>query len=81
MPNSLQRILSFRLVFAALVLAVSLIVTAPESFACPPTDIEYDYYTDATKTVQCGWKYITCSCSVTSSGCQTSYYDILYWPC
>jgi uncharacterized protein (DUF427 family) len=75
MPRSLVRLL-----LAVLVVACSL-VAVPESYACPTTDIEYTYYTDASKTVVCGWKYITCYCSVTSSGCKTSYYDIQWWDC
>ena len=82
MTNSLRGILSVHLLFALLILAGALILPARDSFACPPTDIEYTYYLDASKTEpSCGWKYITCYCSVTSSGCQTPYYDIQYWDC
>jgi len=81
MSKFLQGILSARVLFAAFILVVGSLVVIPDSHACPPSDIEYTYYTDASKTVQCGWKYITCYCSVTSSGCVTSFYDITYWEC
>ena len=67
--------------FTVLILVCSLSLAVSASYACPPTDIEYIYYTDASKSVQCGWKYTTCYCSVTSNGCQTSFYDINYWDC
>jgi hypothetical protein len=81
MAKSLRGILFLRLLIAMFLLAGALMLPARDSFACPPTDIEYTYYTDASKTVVCGWKYITCYCSVTSDGCQTPYYDIQWWDC
>lgn len=80
MSKRLQGILSARVLFTALVVAVGLLAVSP-AFACPPSDIEYTYYTTAAKTVACGTKYITCYCSTTSSGCVTPYYDIQYWEC
>ena len=81
MSKSLQELLSARILFCALLLAVGLLVVSPGAYACPPSDIEYTYYTTAAKTVACGTKYITCYCSTTSSGCVTPYYDITYWEC
>jgi hypothetical protein len=36
------------------------------------------YYTDATKTVECGWLD---ACSITSEGCQTDYYTMYMYRC
>src|SRR5262245_38124917 len=82
MSKRLQKILSVRaLFFSVLILLVGSLAVIPAAYACPPSDIEYTYYTDASKTEQCGWKYITCYCSTTSNGCVTPYYDITYWDC
>jgi uncharacterized protein (DUF427 family) len=81
MSKRLQGFLSARVLVSGLVLVVGLLAVSPAAFACPPSDIEYTYYTTAAKTEQCGWKYITCYCSITSSGCVTPYYDITYWEC
>jgi hypothetical protein len=55
---------------------------APKANACPPQQIEYTYYTDATYTVACGYKIIPCYCGETySDGCRTAYYTIDYYPC
>lgn len=81
MSKCLQGMLSARVLFSVLILVVCSLAVVPDAYACPPTDIEWTYYTDASKTVACGWKYTTCYCSTTSSGCRTSFYDITYWEC
>jgi hypothetical protein len=57
------------------------LITPPTVQACPPQQIEYTYYTDATYTVSCGSKIITCSCGVYPSGCVTNYYTIDWYDC
>jgi hypothetical protein len=36
------------------------------------------YYTDATKTVECGWFD---ACPLVGEGCHTAYYTRSYYPC
>lgn len=46
-----------------------------------PWEYERTYYTDATKTTECGHKSTWCNGSITT-GTVTSYYDTEYiWPC
>ena len=55
--------------------------SASPGYACPPCQIWYTYYTDASLTTQCGWKVINdtfCGHS-TGEGCQTPYYEIEYY--
>jgi hypothetical protein len=49
--------------------------------ACPSSTIEYTYYTDASMTVECGWRIITCYCGGGSGGCRTPYYTIDWSEC
>jgi hypothetical protein len=58
-----------------LVLFALLLVGVTSMMALPDHEIEYTYYTDATKTVECGWRIISCS-GVYSSGCRTAFYTI-----
>lgn len=63
--------------FGALTFAMS-----PNSYACPSQEIEITYFTDATKTVECGGRIIPCSCANTASwGCSTRYRTVSYNPC
>jgi hypothetical protein len=55
--------------------------TSAGANACPSQTIEYTYYTDATKTVECGWRIITCYCGGGSGGCRTAYYTIDWSDC
>ena len=55
--------------------------TATTTSACPSHTIEYTYYTDASMTVECGWKIITCYCGGGSGGCRTAYYTIDWSEC
>ncbi len=45
----------------------SVAVMTPKVHACSPNDVETYYYTDASKTVQCGYKILWCNCGGTSS--------------
>ena len=80
--SKVKRILKNRilLTFLAVVLGWSslTIMTAPPAYACPPCDVWYHYYTDATYTVECGYKIILSSgCGqAIREGCQTPYYII-----
>ncbi|HEX8411783.1 MAG TPA: hypothetical protein VF883_23245 [Thermoanaerobaculia bacterium] len=53
-------------------LLVLLLVGTTSLVALPDHEIFYTYYTDATYTVECGYRYVTCS-GVYSSGCRTTY--------
>jgi len=57
------------------------ILLAPKANACPPNEVETTYYTDASKTVECGYRIISCSCQVYSEGCRTAFYDTDSYPC
>jgi hypothetical protein len=48
--------------------------------ACPSQEVETYYYTDATKTVQCGYRLVYC-CGTYREGCVTSFYDRYTYPC
>lgn len=63
-----------------LVLFALLLVGATSMMAAPDHDIEWTYYTDASKTEECGWKILTCGGGVYSGGCRTAWYDIYHWP-
>jgi hypothetical protein len=46
----------------------------PDANACSPTTTEITYYTNASLTVECGYKIIACHCGGTfSSGCVTAF--------
>ncbi len=76
MIDRVQKVLKSRFFAVALALALTGLALAVPSTtnACPPHEIETTYYTDASKTVECGWKIITCGCGVYQEGCVTSYY-------
>jgi hypothetical protein len=47
---------------------------APEAYACSPNTVETTYYTNASMTVECGYRILFCNCGGTfSSGCVTSF--------
>jgi hypothetical protein len=49
-------------------------ILAPEAHACSPNTVETTYYTNASKTVECGFRILFCNCGGTfSSGCVTPY--------
>lgn len=54
---------------------------APRANACPPNEVDTTYYTDASKTVECGYRIISCSCHVYSEGCHTAYFTTDSFPC
>ena len=55
------------------VLFVMLMVGATSVFALPDHEIEIDYYTDATLTEWCGYRYYLCGASWAVGGCQTTH--------
>jgi hypothetical protein len=72
--------LALSLVFTMMLVSLA-VVTPPKTGACPSNQIEYTYYTDASMTVACGSKIITCYCRSYSAGCQTAYYTIDWSEC
>lgn len=57
-------------------------VLVPDAHACSPNDVETTYYTDATYTVECGYRFLACNCGgVTSWGCVTPYKSVISTPC
>lgn len=77
-----QKLLRSRVFAAALALVLTgfaLAIPATTN-ACPTNEVETYYYTDASKTVQCGYKLLYC-CGVYQEGCVTSYYDRYSYPC
>ncbi|HYH08938.1 MAG TPA: hypothetical protein VEK11_17935 [Thermoanaerobaculia bacterium] len=59
------------------VLLALVLVGATSMMALPDHEIEYTYYTDASKTEECGWRIISCS-GVYSGGCRTAFYTIYH---
>jgi len=70
-----QRVLRSRAlaVAFALVLTGFALAVPATTYACPSQESETDYFTDATKTVECGYKYVYC-CGIERSGCVTPYF-------
>ena len=60
-------------------LFVLLLVGTTSLMALPDHEIEIDYYTDATLTEWCGYKYILCY-STGQGGCRTSYFTVYHGP-
>lgn len=72
------------LAILAIVMVWSLftITLAPKANACPSNEVETIYYTNASKTVECGWRILLCGCGGTfSSGCRTAFADTTSTPC
>jgi hypothetical protein len=69
----------FAVALALLLTGFALTVPAPTN-ACPSNEVETIYYTDATKTVECGYKLLYC-CGVYQQGCVTPYFDRYSYPC
>ena len=77
-----QKVLRYRVLAVALALVLTgfaLATPAPIS-ACPTQEVETIYYTDASKTVECGFRLIYC-CGSYQTGCVTPYYDRYTSPC
>jgi len=56
--------------------------SSPSSYACPSQEIEITYYTDASKTVECGGKIIPCNCASTYTWGRVTAYRTTSWePC
>lgn len=72
--------LALTLVFTMITLSLAL-TSPPKAGACPSNQIEYTYYTDASMTVECGWRIITCYCGGGSGGCRTEFYTIDWTEC
>jgi hypothetical protein len=51
-----------------------LVVGGTSLLALPPNEVITEYYTDATKTEQCGEKILWCDGHTYSWGCVTPYY-------
>jgi hypothetical protein len=86
MSTHIKRVLGHRFLLAiglvlSLVAFSLVLVQPPKAGACPSSTIEYTYYTDASKTTECGWRIITCYCGGGSGGCRTAYYTIDYSDC
>ena len=84
--NSVKNNLKKRMLMTALGLAMALgVVTfnmAPNSYACPSRMIEITYYTDASMTIECGYKVIPCNCAGTVvTGRQTRFFTTEYDDC
>ena len=43
--------------------------------------VEWTYYSDASHTVDVGWKLRTCNGKIYKGGTQTAYYDVFSEPC
>jgi hypothetical protein len=69
----------FAVALALVLTGFALALPAPTN-ACPSNEVETIYYTDATKTVECGYKLIYC-CGVYKQGCVTPYFDRYSYPC
>lgn len=67
-------------VAVVLVLTALALATPAPTNACPSNEVETFYYTDASKTVQCGYRLVYC-CGIYSEGCVTSYYIRYTYPC
>ena len=57
------------------------VMLAPQANACPPNEVETTFYTDASMTVECGYRIISCNCHVYSEGCHTAYSTTDSYPC
>jgi hypothetical protein len=69
----------FAVALALILIGFALATPAPTN-ACPSQEVETYYYTDASKTVQCGYRLVYC-CGIYSEGCVTSFYDRYSYPC
>ncbi len=58
-----------------------LAVGATSLFALPPNEVDWEYYTDASKTVLCGEKILFCNGHVWKWGTATPYYYSWSYPC
>ena len=79
--NLKQRMLMIALAIV-MVWGVFAFSQSQSSYACPSQEIEITYYTDASKTVECGLRIIPCNCgSPYVWGRQTAYRTISYEAC
>ena len=75
------------LILAALALLFLATSFTPAQKACSAAggsggvETDYDYFTDATHTNECGAKVIACNGNTFVWGCQTPYYTIMYIDC
>jgi hypothetical protein len=54
-------------------LVAFLLVGTTSMLSGPRYETEFEYYTDATYTEVCGWKYVMCD-GIYREGCQTEWY-------
>ena len=64
-----------RMVLLGLLITVGIVATV---YAQPLRESTTFYYTDSTKTVQCGDREIFCDGLIVYSGCYTAYRTIFY---
>lgn len=80
--SKMKSILKNRVLLTILAVAVGwsslTVLMAGPAYACPPCDVWYHYFTDASHSEECGYKVILAfSCGhAIQSGCQTPYYEI-----
>jgi len=74
-----KRVLRSRVLAVAFALTLTgfALANPATTYACPSQESETDYYTDATKSVECGYKIVYC-CGIQRSGCVTSYFDTYF---
>ena len=84
--QKVKRDLKKRMLMTALAIVmvwgVFTFTSSPSSYACPSQEIEITYFTDASKTVECGLRIIPCNCgSPYVWGRATAYRTTSYEPC
>lgn len=58
--------------FRSLALVALLLVGSGSVIGQPDREVYYDYFTDATYTVHCGYQYATCV-GIMQGGCRTEF--------
>lgn len=58
-------------------LLVLLVVGASSLMAMPDHEVYTEFYTDGTYSVQCGYRWVTCS-GIIRSGCQNTGFSVTY---
>lgn len=84
MLKSIRSILHNRLVKllgAAAIVGVAFLAKPPVAHGCPSSTVEIYYFTDASHSVQCGYKIITCYCGGFHEGCVTSFTEVYNSDC
>lgn len=58
-------------------LLLLLLVGGSSLLAMPDHEVYTEFYTDGTYTVQCGYRWVTCS-GIIRSGCQNTGFEVTY---